>query len=422
MMRQTRDFLRIFCFSLSLLLLFFACQDETPAGPEEIQYFGRGHVFNSESIATYTSDQIIQLSLIIGVQPEFNLIYDVQYLRLVYESVDSDGNPIQVSGALVIPVTDDSTPLLSINHGTVTRRDEVASEGPFASVEAVAGLWTASLGYITCIPDYEGFGISTQMHPYVHANSLSLSIIDLLRAAKTYLQSIEKTPTDQSYLSGYSEGGYATLAAQKEIEENYSDEFTITAVAPMAGPYDLVQTTEHIFTQNSYKSPAYIAFFLTAYNSIYGWNRLNDFFNSPYASQMTDLFDGSNTFSEINNQLPTTLQLLVKSEFISNLSAGNEPEIAAAITENTLLDWSPQAPIRFFHGDADETVPYFNATNAVDSLQNNGANSVELVTIAGGNHETSGLPAVTGMIAWFNQIRAAQNSSPAVNILASEQN
>ncbi len=64
----------------------------------------------------------------------------------------------------------------------------------------------------------------------------------------------------------------------------------------MAGPYDLSKMIESVFQQENYPSPTYIAFFMTAYDNIYNWNRLNSFFNSPYAEMMTGLFDGSKTY------------------------------------------------------------------------------------------------------------------------------
>ena len=45
------------------------------------------------------------------------------------------------------------------------------------------------------------------------------------------------TTTDELFLLGYSEGGYATMALHRELQQFHSDEFTVTASAPMAGPW-----------------------------------------------------------------------------------------------------------------------------------------------------------------------------------------
>jgi hypothetical protein len=172
----------------------------------------------------------------------------------------------------------------------------------------------------------------------------------------------------------------------------------------MAGPYDLLGTIESVLMNQYYDNPAYIAFLLTAYDKIYGWNRLNDMFREPYGAMMPGLFDGSKSYGDINRQLPVELRALLKPEFIDAYLSGNETDVLDAATENTLLDWSPVTPIRFFHGDADEAVPYSNALTALENLKSQSAVSIELITIEGGTHESAGIPAILGMIDWFQEI------------------
>jgi predicted esterase len=389
----------------SLLILFQACNKSTSVDPTDIEKHDRGYIYTSESIITYAPEQINQITNLLGIEHDYQFIYDVQVIRIIYQSIDANNDPIRVSGALMIPLNADSIPIISMNHGTVTGRDEVASVWPTNTPEGVTGLWMASMGYYSCLPDYPGFGVSEILHPYIHAKSLANSIIDMIRAAKQYTEKSGISLSEQLFLTGYSEGGYATLAIHKEIEDSYSEEFRVTASAPMAGPYDLSETVESIFQQESYPSPAYIAFFLTAYDEIYNWNRLNSFFNSPYAEMMTGLFDGSKTYAEINSQLPESINLLLRLDFVSDYLQGKETEVQAAIVENTLLNWKSSAPIRFFHGDLDKTVPIFNTTNAVASLKASGGSDIEFITIKGADHGTAGLPCIFGMIEWFNQLK-----------------
>jgi pimeloyl-ACP methyl ester carboxylesterase len=148
-----------------------------------------------------------------------------------------------------------------------------------------------------------------------------------------------------------------------------------------------------------------MAFMFLAYDEVYSWGRLDDVINSPYAEILPDLFDGTHSLYEINNQLPGEVSALIDSGFIADYLNGDEPQIRAAFQENTLLDWTPVAPLRFYHGDADVTVPYQNSVTAVDSLTANGGVSVELVTIPGGTHETSGPMAILHAINWFESFR-----------------
>jgi fermentation-respiration switch protein FrsA (DUF1100 family) len=390
-----------------LLLYFFvsAC-DNSVAPPMEPEVQERGYVFSLSKTATFTPGQIDQVLTFYGIDHNLEFSYTVDVYKVEYQTVTAAEKPVHASGALMIPATDEPVPLLSIQHGTVTGRNEVASMNPLNSVEGVVGVMTASLGYLTNVPDYTGFGVSNMLHPYVHARSLALAVIDMLRATVRHAGTASIDLSGRVYLSGYSEGGYATLATQKEIEAAYADEFQLTAVAPMAGPYDLLGTFAHVLEQQTYDNPAYIAFLLTAYNDVYQWNRLDELFQAPYASMMPGLFDGSKSYGDINRQLPAELRTLLKPEFIDAYLAGDETEILAAAAENTLLDWAPAAPIRFFHGDADEAVPYDNALTALENLGGLSTSGVELITIAGGTHESAGIPAILGMIDWFQEIES----------------
>lgn len=371
-------------------MCWYGCNDNEVVAPEE----------TAENI--YSPKEIKELLTAAGISVPFTLIHSVEEIQVVYPTTDAHGNSVQASGTILIPRAEGDFPLLSLHHGTVTKRDEVASVNLSATPEGLAGLITASIGYLTGIPDYLGFGESDILHPYLHAKTSATTVIDFLRSVKTYCNEKNIGLNGQLFLGGYSEGGYVSLAVQKEIEENHANEFTITAVAPMAGPYDLSNTTRAIIQRPAYYWPAYLGFFFTAYNDIYNWNRLDEIFNLPYGEMMPQLFDGTKTFLEINNRLPTTVSELLKQEFITNYLEGNEAEIAATIEENTLLNWVPVAPIRFYHGDADEVSPYQNALTALEVLKANGGTNIELVTIEGGTHETSGLPCVLGMIEWFN--------------------
>ena len=398
---------RIVKLFLALLLLIFVygCESESAVEPVEPEVENRGDIFYTEQLGQYTTDNIKSLFSVLGVSVPFEPAYSVQVIKIVYLTKDQHNHDAKASGTIMIPVDGSGLPLFSIQHGTVTKRDNVTSTGTLTSAEGMTGLLSSSLGYVTCIPDYIGFGESELMHPYIHAKSLSICVIDFLRAAKKYCADKDITLNQQVFLGGYSEGGYVTLATQKEIELNYPNEFQLTAVAPMAGPYDLVETTNSIFRMESYSRPSHIAFFLTAYNNIYGWNRLDEIFNSPYNDMMPDLFDGTKSVLEINNQLPNNISDLINQNFKDNYFSGNESSFNSALQENTLLNWTPAAPIRFYHGDSDDVVPYQNALTAMENLKANGATNIELITITGGDHGSSGVPSVLGAIEWFNTIR-----------------
>ena len=404
MLFEKMKYRMIGCF-IALLIIAVAGCDKDPAGPEP-EVPTRGAIISSNSIAVLTPEAI-EAILSVWFDPlPVELTYTVNAIEIIYWTINDDLYVVEASGALYIPVGATGPPVLSLHHGTVTARDEVASEGPLGSLEGIIGLFTASgIGYLTCIPDYLGYGISEMLHPYIDADLSSSAVIDFLRASRTYCADNGITPGAELFLGGYSEGGYVTLATQREIELYHSDEFDITAVAPMAGPYDLAGTVEIVIQYTDYEWPAYMAFLFLSYDNIYGWGRLDEVINAPYAGMLPGLFDGTHSLSDINSQLPNDISLLLNENFITDYLAGNEPEIQAAFEENTLLDWAPIAPVRFYHGDADVTVPYQNSVTAYDSLTANGAVSIELVTVPGGTHATTGPMAILDALDWFESFR-----------------
>jgi pimeloyl-ACP methyl ester carboxylesterase len=391
----------ITCF---ILFSFQTCNKEENSNPISPTIYERGEIVQSISLGTVTVNDIQQILTNANMTIPFTLNYSVETISINYYTTDGNGIQIIASGALIIPQGGSSLPLVSVQHGTQTKNNLVASVSPINSTEGIVGLIMASMGYLVVVPDYPGFGVSNVMHPYMHAESLIPCVIDLMRAGRTYSSQHQITLDGRVFLTGYSEGGYATLVTQRKIELEYSQEFNLTAVAPMAGPYDLNGMMQTLFQTGQYNHTAYIAFILTAYNNIYGWTRLDDFFNAPYSSTVQNLFDGSKTFGEVVNQLPSTFSELMDSNFVNNVRNGSELTFIAAMQENTLLDWKPQAPINFFHGDADDISPYQNSLTAVEKLTANGGTNIQLTTIPGCNHETSGPIAIVGAIQWFESM------------------
>ena len=267
------------------------------------------------------------------------------------------------------------------------------------------GVVMASMGYVFITADYHGLGDSEVYYTYLMAEESATSVIDMLRAADAYCSNNNIKRNDQLFLMGYSKGGYVTMATHREIDQHYEGEFTVTASVPMAGSYVLKETFDSIISRETYSRPVLISYVLASYNYHYRWNRLGEFFNDPYGDMIYDLFDGTQWLDVINNQLPASISELLSPQFISSYLAGNEQDMTQAIALNELLNWTPAAPVRLIHGDADLTVPYFNSTRALEYFKSNGKTNIKLITVEGKDHIQAAEDAIVIAIQWFEGMK-----------------
>ena len=194
---------------------------------------------------------------------DFNLPanYSAVMYSIQYETIDQFGNNAIASGMVAFPDSvNKAFPIVSFQHGTQIRR---------ASAPSMNGLNTLSQvmvtgGYIYLEPDYLGLGVSEIFHPYHLKDVTASTVIDMLRAAKQFFDQFSNLQyNNQLFLAGYSEGGYATMAAVKEIEDNLSSEFEITMSFPLAGAYDLSGVmVDLMLSEEPYADPFYLPFFV----------------------------------------------------------------------------------------------------------------------------------------------------------------
>ena len=388
------------CKILFLLIVLTSCHHLEDNSLVEPVIGSRGQLESATWLGKFNQSYI--QSLLSEQQVDLTLQYDINVYKIVYKTSDPKGNIVTASGVMFAPEGKDNLSLMSIQHGTQTKRSKVGSVNVQESFEGFIG---GGLGYFTIEPDYLGLGESNIMHPYHYAKSSAETVIDFIRACRSEAEKLNIKLNGQVFLAGYSEGGYVTMAAHREIQKNYSGEIDVTASAPMAGAYDLYLTAQTILKNKTYDQPSFLAFLMVAYNNIYGWNNLGTVFSSSYAGIIPSLFDGTKTTNEIDVSLTTDMTKLFNQDFVNSFEEGTEKTLTPAFKENSLLDWTPTVPMRLYHGDADQFVPYQNSVEAKDYFISHGAQDVQLITIAGGNHYTAAVPSILAAVQWFDSIR-----------------
>jgi predicted esterase len=336
-------------------------------------------------------------------QVPFTLEHKVKAIKIAYMTPDPGGKLVNATGGLYIPETSGEFPIICFQHGTQTHKVLVPSLGAGNSDAGLAGAVAASMGYICVAADYLGLGESEIVPPYLLAENSATTVIDMLRASFSHLSSLGVKTDGSLYLTGYSQGGHVTMATHHELEENYSDEFQVTASAPLAGPYDLKSTIDTIMHWETYANPVLFAYLMNSYNQYYEWDRMSEIFKEPYATDIPGYFDGLQFMDAINDKLPQLIEDLLTGTFIEDYLGDGEQDLKTALQNNSLLNYSPSAPVRLIHGDADKTVPYDNSVSAKDYYMSRGKTDVDLITVEG-DHEGAAPAAIVGAMLWFESL------------------
>ncbi len=388
-------------------LIFSACQQEaivdTSTGGGDNP---RGKVVSTELIGSFSTSQIDSIiTTINGAPPELVFLvkeYPVDVYKVIYETIDAKGQPTIASGALSIPQNiDEPKAWVSYQHGTVIKRDDVPSRG---SQEMLIGVVYASAsGVVVSQADYLGLGDSPGRHPYVHGESQATAAIDMMRAGQAVCADEGITLNDKLMLFGYSQGGHATMALHKQLQENYADEFVVTASYPMAGPYDLSGYQAATFTNGlPYENKYYLPYLLLAYNEVYElYDSPSDFLKSPYDQTLPPLFDGTNSGGTINEFIPYIPSDIIRDDVIENFKYNYNHPFRQVLRDNDNWDWLPDAPVHLCHCTGDTQVFYENALVAYNGFLDKGKTDVELITPNSGDHGDCVLPCFIDALGWF---------------------
>jgi len=347
---------------------------------------------------------------IVGESEFDNLInyleYDISIYTITYNTLYK-GEQIKASGLVAFPDTEKGMPILNFNHGTTSLHSDAPTEDLF-QYSFFSNV--ASAGYIFVIPDYLGFGVSDNIvHPYYRSDITGQTVVDMIRATKELAREEGYNYNGDVFLSGYSEGGFATMSAHHNIENNNYTGINLVASAPAAGGYDIIGMLDYFLDLDTYHVPYYIAYVAIGYKTSYDWdNELNKMFNEPYASIIPDYFNGKYSGSEINNVLNDTISVLLTSNFINNTySDPNLRIIIDALEENSLDNWVPKTKMLMYHGTSDITVPYQNSVDTYNNFINNGASEsiIELIPLNGKTHSSGALPYIIDLFDKFNSLK-----------------
>lgn len=358
-----------------------------------------------ELVEHYTIADIYNIVDGLGIPDNFVPVnYEVDFYRIGYTTPHPDGSDVVVSGALCIPSgTSCPFPLSSYQHGTIALRSDAPS---YQSTEGLLCALHASSGFVVAAADYIGLGSSPLLHLYVHAESEANACVDLMRAARELQIDLGFNLSDEIIIWGYSQGGHATAALQRKIETELTDEFSLTASAPMSGPYSISGVQAEVLTADEpYPTPGYLPYVVLSYQEAYGniFNDINEVFIEPYASALPDLFDGNHSMGEINNFCPDIPNQMLQPAFIATYNNDPDHPMRIALEDNDVMDWAPQIPTTLIYCTGDDQVNYMNAIVAESAFYNLGSTSVGTADMGNFDHGVCAPFAMYEGLNFFNQ-------------------
>ena len=270
--------------------------------------------------------------------------------------------PLRQSGKLIIPAEGPIKNLVLVSHYTIGANFEAPSETfPLEGI-------IAAKGYAVAIADYIGYGTTAdRIHPYMHTRSTAQSVVDMAVAVKPYLEHIGRAPeSEKVILVGYSQGGSTTLAVMNTLQQGYANTFPIEKVYAGGGPYDLAATYDVSMEMDKTGIPCAIPMIVQGVNEGEKLGlKMEDFFQGSLLDHYKDWINSKDyTVAQINLLIGSSYLSKIMTEKGRDKTSGETAKLYKALLKNSVLNFTPQAPIYMFHSREDQTVPFENAIRA----------------------------------------------------------
>jgi hypothetical protein len=377
-----------FCLVFLAGLLFFSLTGCIGAGS--------GYIIGAPTVigSKLTTAQIDATTAATGLQPLTGTAKcDVTVVQINYQTSGVQrGEMTNASAAVLVPSGVDCPgpfPLIAYGRGTTPfKTHTMANPEDPETIRLMA--FFAAQGYVVVATDYLSYALSSYpYHPYMHADTAASSIIDSIRATRNAASSMGLTLNGKVMLSGYSQGGHASMATQRAIEQSDAGEIILVAAAHIAGPYSISGALIDGVKNPILGVQALVPFQITSWQRIYGnvYDKVADVFNSPYDSYIETLFPTLLDQAALYNLLPggTPAQArdaMLKASYLNDLTNNTSNGAIVAAKKQDLLGWNPKAPTILCGGLHDPTVKFpINAQAAYDAFRSRGGSNVSLVDV-----------------------------------------
>ena len=305
---------------------------------------------------------------------------DVDIYEIIYKAKWIDSSYILCSGIYFAPKNiKNAAPIMMYGHGTQIHKHRTISD---EDAQQGICLGFATDGYAACYPDYYGIGKGEGDHLYQHAWSEAMSFIYMLYAIDELNKKINVKTNGQLFLTGYSQGGHSSFAAQKYLEELNDPRFQVTASSPMSGAYDMTGEQQKYMFQ-VYPRPFYLPYLLVSYQTAYrvlNTDNIYSIFKSPFDTLLPKYYSNNidKTLDDLDKIMPKIPAEVVNDSLVEVYKSDTNFLFKIKLKENNLTDWKPKAPVQLCYCKGDREVNYKNSEVAYNNMTALGVTNIKL--------------------------------------------
>jgi pimeloyl-ACP methyl ester carboxylesterase len=280
----------------------------------------------------------------------------VKLYRVTYSSVvpERGNKPIVATGLLAVPDTAETVfPMVSYQHGTVYGKLQVPSFPDQSEETQLMIAQFAGQGYLVTGADYFGMGQSKEPEGYLVKASHQQATYDMLLASRAVLADLKLTDS-KLFLSGWSQGGFVTLAMLEKLE---AVGMPVKAATTASAPADAFVAFNGFLSFPRKIDASWIPtiFILTAFSfeNYYGEPGLarslltDESYEISRKAYLREPFDPAG--------IPTDLRKLIRPEYF-------DPQFFAdsaygrIVAKTQSYRWIVKTPVRTYYGLTDEAI------------------------------------------------------------------
>ncbi len=298
----------------------------------------------------------------------------VDMYEVTYKGLWLDSTYIMAKGVVYVPRVEAPSAEMVYCHGT---RISLNQSYGIQDLEQVVTMMHAVDNYIAIFPFYYGFAGGEKEHVYQDSWTEAMATIYMIKATRELCAKVEKSTSGQLFLTGYSQGGHASMATHKALESGSFPEITLTASSPMSGAYDMTgEQSKSMFRY--YTQPHYLPYLILSYQYAYNlWpGDVYEVFKEPYRSKIREVFAQPRItdFGDVNAMLPKIPSHMLEGHIVENFECDSTFPFTCKLRENCLTDWKPKSPMQICACYGDDEVMYHNTEVAYAALSKDNEN------------------------------------------------